>query len=222
MTQCYAIHAFRELARLFRAAGDAASQTAWAAEAEKLSEAFHAAFWRGDHFGEYVHPKRGLVDLHGLSDVNWAAVAFGIVAGREAGIALAAVVGSQGLLVGRHADANRIEAASLRKMGIRRAAAGFRRPLNDAAAMGRAWYLEALACQRMKAHERLVESARKSLSAAKADGYWRERYHAAVERHGRARRRGEILRICRHPHAGRVGKSRACSFAIKHLPMETP
>lgn len=40
-------------------------------------------FWRGDHFGEYVHPERGLVDTHGLSDVNWAAVVFGLVNGRR-------------------------------------------------------------------------------------------------------------------------------------------
>jgi hypothetical protein len=51
-------------------------------------------------------------------------------------------------------------------------------PLNDVAAMGRAWYLEAMACQRMKAHTRLLESTRKVCRAAKADGYWRERYHA--------------------------------------------
>jgi hypothetical protein len=49
--------------------------------------------------------------------------------------------------------------------------------LNDVAAMGRVWYLEAVACQRMKAYDRLVESARKVCQAAKADGYWRERYH---------------------------------------------
>ena len=27
---------------------------------------------------EYIHPEHGLVDSHGLSDVNWAAVAFGV------------------------------------------------------------------------------------------------------------------------------------------------
>ena len=83
VTQCYTIHAFRELARLFGAVGDATSQSAWSAHADKLTDAFHAAFWRDDHFGEYVHPERGLVDLHGLSDVNWAAVAFGIAADRK-------------------------------------------------------------------------------------------------------------------------------------------
>ena len=83
VTQCYAIHAFRELARLFAAVGDAASQSSWTAHADKLTDAFHAAFWREHHFGEYVHPDRGLVDSHGLSDVNWAAVAFGVAAGKK-------------------------------------------------------------------------------------------------------------------------------------------
>jgi hypothetical protein len=48
-------------------------------------------------------------------------------------------------------------------------------PLNDVAAMGRVWYLEALACQRMKARARLVDSVRKVCRAAQG-GYWRERY----------------------------------------------
>ena len=33
------------------------------------------------------------------------------------------------------------------------------------------------ACRRLRAHDRLVESVRKVCRAAKADGYWRERYH---------------------------------------------
>ena len=49
--------------------------------------------------------------------------------------------------------------------------------LNDVAAMGRVWYLDATACQRLRAHTRLVESVRKVCRAAKNEGYWRERYH---------------------------------------------
>jgi hypothetical protein len=50
-------------------------------------------------------------------------------------------------------------------------------PLNDVAAMGRVGYLEAMACRRMKARARLVDSLLKVCRVAKADGYWRERYH---------------------------------------------
>jgi hypothetical protein len=50
-------------------------------------------------------------------------------------------------------------------------------PVHDIAAMGRVWYLEATACRRRHAYERLIESLRKVCRAAKSDGYWRERYH---------------------------------------------
>jgi hypothetical protein len=50
-------------------------------------------------------------------------------------------------------------------------------PLNDVAAMGRAWYLEIGACRRMHARDRLVESVRRVCRAAMPDGFWRERYH---------------------------------------------
>ncbi|HSA94544.1 MAG TPA: hypothetical protein VLJ16_00740, partial [Acidobacteriota bacterium] len=83
VAQCYTVQAFRELARLCRAAGETARAGAWTGEADALAEAFIEAFWREDHFGEYVHPERGLVDSHGLSDVNWAAVAFGLVTGAK-------------------------------------------------------------------------------------------------------------------------------------------
>ena len=74
MTQCYAVHAFRHLARLSRAVGETAKETTWAVHADRLARAFLQTFWREGHFGDYVHPEHGLVDTHGLSDVNWAAI----------------------------------------------------------------------------------------------------------------------------------------------------
>jgi hypothetical protein len=44
----------------------------------ELAQTFRLTYWRGDHFAEYVHPQRGMIDSHGLSDVNWAAVAFDV------------------------------------------------------------------------------------------------------------------------------------------------
>lgn len=81
VTQCYAVHAVRKLATLFRAVEDTPRQVTWSGHADKLATAFLEAFWREDHFGEYVHPEHGLVDAHGLSDVNWAAAAFGLTDG---------------------------------------------------------------------------------------------------------------------------------------------
>jgi hypothetical protein len=178
VTQCYTIHAFRELARLFNAAGDATSQARWSAHADKLTETFHAAFWRGDHFGEYVHPERGLVDFHGLSDVNWAAVAFNIVDGKKLESLWPRLLAEKGFWWGDMPTQSVSKPLSYEKWEYNEPLPVAAVPLNDVAAMGRAWYLEAIACRRMKAHKRLIESTRKVCRAAKADGFWRERYHA--------------------------------------------
>jgi hypothetical protein len=178
VTQCYAIHAFRELARLFGAIGDVASQSSWSAEAYKLTDAFHAAFWREDHFGEYVHPEHGLVDSHGLSDVNWAAVAFGVATDRKLELLWPRLLKEEGFWWGGMPTQNASKPLSYEKWEYDEPLpVGVPSLTNDVAAMGRAWYLEAMACLRMKEHGRLVDSVRKVCQAAKADGYWRERYH---------------------------------------------
>ncbi len=177
VTQCYAIHAFRELSRLFGAAGDTASQSKWSVHADKLTDAFQSAFWREDHFGEYVHPEHGLVDLHGLSDVNWAAVAFGVAADKKLELLWPRLLKEEGFWWGDMPTQNVSKPLAYKKWEYDIKLPVAAAPLNDVAAMGRAWYLEATACLRMKEHGRLVESVRKVCRAAKTDGYWRERYH---------------------------------------------
>jgi hypothetical protein len=179
ITQCYAIRAFRELARLAEAAGDANGKAAWTTHADKLTDAFHAAFWREDHFGEYVHPERGLVDLHGLSDVNWAAVAFGVASGKELERLWPKLLKESGFWWGDLPTQSVSRPHSYETWETEEQfPVSVASPVHDVAAMGRVWYLEAMACLRMDARERLVESVRKVSRAAKADGYWRERYHA--------------------------------------------
>ncbi|MFO0984504.1 MAG: hypothetical protein U1E76_22720 [Planctomycetota bacterium] len=176
VAQCYVVHAYRELARLFESAGDTAAAATWGGEADRLGNAFVDAFWNEDHFGEYVHSERGLVDAHGLADTNWAAVAFGVADDARAKTLWPRLLldagfwwgGMPTLTVTRpfsYADWEQHEPV-LMDVPL----------LNDVASMGRVWFLEALACRRMNAHERLVESARRVCAAAKADGFWRERY----------------------------------------------
>lgn len=178
VTQCYVIHAFRELARLSDAIGDTAREAVWSKHADVISNTFVATFWRYDHFGEYVHPNRGLVDSHGLSDVNWAAVAFGIASDqylkslwpklmKEPGFWLADMPTQ---LVTKPFSYEKWEHHEPLPFPIEN-------PLFEVAAMGRVWYLEATACQRMKESQRLVESVRKVCRVGLKDGgYWRERY----------------------------------------------
>jgi hypothetical protein len=181
VTQCYTVHAFREMAGLCRAAGEPAKADTWTDRADDLTAAFTGAFWREDHFGEYVHPERGLVDAHGLSDVNWAAVAFGLATGRKLELVWSRLMNEPRFWWGGMPTQNVTgpfgyepwETQAQPECGVD--------PLNDVAAMGRAWYLEIIACRRMGARDRLVESVRRVCRAAKSDGHWRERYHPKAD-----------------------------------------
>jgi len=177
VAQCYAVQAFRQLARLFRAAGETTKEADWSGHADSLARAFLEAFWREDHFGEYVHPEHGLVDTHGLSDVNWAALAFGLADERRLERLWPRLMGEPAFWAGDMPTQVVTKPFAYEKWEFSRSADCPADPLNDVAAMGRVWYLEALACQRMKARARLVDSVRKVCRAAKGDGYWRERYH---------------------------------------------
>ncbi len=177
VTQCYVIHAFRELADLLRAAGERKRAAAWSSHANKLAKGFTAAFWCKDHFAEYIHAERGLVDSHGLSDVNWAAVAFGVVSGRDRKRLWARLLSEPGFWLGEMPTQIVTKPFSYEPWEYNEPVPFPVTPLNDVAAMGRVWYLEVTACQRLRARARLVESVRKVCRAAKNEGYWRERYH---------------------------------------------
>jgi hypothetical protein len=181
VTQCYTVQAFRELARLCRAAGESSEGSAWTGRADGLTKAFIEAYWRDDHFGEYVHPERGLVDSHGLSDVNWAAVAFGVVTGRKLELVWARLMSEPAFWWGGMPTQNATKPFSYEAWETQAQPECGVDPLNDVAAMGRAWYLEVVACKRMNARDRLVESVRRVCRAANADGFWRERYHPRAD-----------------------------------------
>jgi hypothetical protein len=182
VTQCYVIHAFRKLARLFDAAGDKTSEAAWSAQADKLAQTFVAMFWHQDHFGEYVHPERGLVDSHGLSDTNWAAVAFGAALGPKLEAVWPRLLKEPGFWLGDMPTQLVAKPFTYEKWEYNEPVPWQVSPLHDVAAMGRVWYLEATACNRMKDNTRLMESVRKVCKASLKDGgYWRERYHPRPE-----------------------------------------
>lgn len=176
ITQCYVVHAFRQLAKLFRSAGDSGREAVWSVQADKLAKTFVEVFWRGDHFGEYVHPEHGLIDTHGLSDVNWAAVAFGIADNKKTKRLWPRLINEPAFWAGDMPTQIVTKPFGYEDWEAKRSQDCPADPLNDIAAMGRVWYLEAMACQRMKARARLVDSVRKVCAAA-TDGYWRERYH---------------------------------------------
>ena len=179
VTQCYAICAFRQLAKLNETLGRRDAGASWNRHADALRTRFLEIFWQRDHFAEYVHPEHGLVDFHGMSDVNWAAI---------------------GLEVAREDQSKRLWPILMHEPLFWRGGMPtqlvtkpftyqkweYAEPLpfeyhdytNDVAAMGRVWYLEVLACQHMEDPRRLRDSALKVCQMGKKEsGLWYERYH---------------------------------------------
>ncbi|QYM79532.1 hypothetical protein K0B96_02635 [Horticoccus luteus] len=183
VAQCYIVRAWRGLARLCEAAGRGDEARRWRAEAEALAGRFREVFWRGDHFAEYVHPVRGVVDEHGLSDVNWAAVAWDVATPEQADALWPRLMAEESFW---HGDMPTQTVSkpfvyqewefyqSHEDVGFKPAVG----PLYDVAAMGRVWFLEALACLRRGETKRVREGAlRVARAGLKNDGYWQERYH---------------------------------------------
>lgn len=177
VTQCYVVHAFRELARVSDAIGNSSQAGRWAREASVLAKDFSEQFWRGDHFGEYIHPEHGLVDSHGYSDVNWAAIAFGITSPERTSVVIPQIIGDSGFWWGDMPTQTVTKPFTYEGWELNNSPPCPDPPLNDVAAMGRVWYLEAMAYKRMQMYPRLIESVKKVCRAAKSDGFWRERYH---------------------------------------------
>jgi hypothetical protein len=173
-TQCFAIRALTLLAMMSRDA-------TWQREAEQLSGTFRDVFWRGDHFAEYVHPTRGVVDSHGLSDVNWAAIAFDVASDEQKKLTYDRMTAEKSLWHGGMPTqlVSRPQAYEAWEYHEPLPFEHVNGPTYDAAAMGRVWYLEALACARMNDWERLRESVRLVCAMGERHGgQWYERYHA--------------------------------------------
>jgi hypothetical protein len=183
VAQCYVVHVLRACARLAAALGRAGSSQAWAQEAERLAARFREVFWRGDHFAEYVHPDRGVVDLHGLSDVNWAAVAYDVATPAQADAVWPRMMAEPAFWHGGMPTQTVSKPFTYQEWEFFSAHedVGFEipvGPLYDVAAMGRVWFLEWQACARRGEHRRLRESVVKVCQAGlKDDGFWHERYH---------------------------------------------
>ncbi|MBS0663065.1 MAG: hypothetical protein JSR48_07350 [Verrucomicrobia bacterium] len=183
VAQCYVAHAWRQCAALHAALGRADVAAEWEREAATLAARFREVFWRGDHFAEYVHPARGVVDTHGLSDVNWAAIAHDVATPAQADAVWPRLMAEPAFWQ-----------ADLPTQTVTRPFAyepwefvnahedvGFEIPVAqtyDVAAMGRVWFLEWQACRRRGELARLRTSVELVCRRGLADGgFWHERYH---------------------------------------------
>jgi hypothetical protein len=171
VTQPHAVDAFRRAAALNRVHGDRDRSRRYDALAAKVQRSFQKHFWMGDHFAEYRHPERGFIDRHGLSDANWAALAFGVASPPQRRMLWARIRSAPGFYYGGMPTGVVTDPASYEGWE-------FSYPDRmDLAAMGRVWYLEAAARARMGDAAGLLDTILRVCRAGRASGYfWRERY----------------------------------------------
>lgn len=179
VAQCHAAEAFDRLAALNRVVGNDHSAGRYAALAARITKCFRRRFWVDDHFAEYIHPERGVIDRHGLTDTNWAALATGIASRRQAARLWPQLRNEAGFRYGGipTAIATRPEAYEDWEFSLPQS---FSEPdrRHDLAAMGRVWYLEAWTRARQGDGDGIVETVRKVCEVGRRNGYyWRERYH---------------------------------------------
>lgn len=183
VTQCYGIQAFRHLGDLLGALGRRERQAAWHRQADALRGRFSEVFWRQDHFAEYVHPERGVVDHHGLSDVNWAAIGLGVATDQQIR-ALWPILTQEPAWWRGDMPTHLVTKPSAYEPWEMSEPLPFEHaaPTYDVAAMGRVWHLEVLACRRLGEAQRLRESvARVCRMGQRHDWLWHDRYHAGPD-----------------------------------------
>jgi hypothetical protein len=191
VTQCHAVDAFLRAAALNRIVGHQTESTQFAQLAKRVRDHFIAHFWVKDHFAEYLHPQRGLITSHGLTDVDWAALAFGIATPEQVAILWPQLRNEKRFHYGGMPTGISTRPETYEDWEFTHA------DRHDLAAMGRVWYLEAQARARMGDAAGLLEGIRKVCHMGREHGYyWRERYHP--DRQGGATPAG-AEKYCEYP-----------------------
>lgn len=150
VSQCHAVDAFRRAAALNEIVGDDKSAGKYRQIADRIESHFRKRFWLNDHFIEYIHPEHGLISNHGLTDVDWSAIAAGVASAEQIALLWPRLKDEEQFYYG----------------GMPTGIATFPKTYEswestysdtmDLAAMGRVWHLEAWARARMGDGQGLV------------------------------------------------------------------
>jgi len=170
VAQCHAVDAFRRLAELNAIVANAEAVRKYTDLANRIESHFRTRFWMKDRFVEYIHPQRGAIAAHGLTDVDWSAIATGAASAEQ-----------RALLWPRLKDEKRFYYGGM-PTGIATLPDTYRKwecgDRMDLAAMGRVWYLEAWARARMGDAAGLLDTIRRVCKVGRDSGcFWRERYN---------------------------------------------
>ncbi len=197
VSQCYAVDALERVAALNARANETAQSTRWTDLAKRIRANFQREFWRGDHCVEYIHPERGPIDRHGLTDVDWAALAVGMLPAEAANRLWARLKDERAFRYGgmptgiatapdTYEDWEFIPADKYPNQDRR----------HDLAAMGRVWYLESWARARYGDTAGLLDALHAVADVGLKNNYsWQERYFPS----GGELRPGGPMTYCEYP-----------------------
>lgn len=172
VTQCYAIDAFRRAAALNRVVERTADAAKYDVLASRVEQHFRGKFWANTHFAEYWHPEHGFITNHGLTDVDWAAIATGAADRQQITVLWPQLRNEAAFYYGGMPTAISTKPQAYEDWE-------FAHPdRHDLASMGRVWYLESWARSRQGDAAGLVDTLQRVVREGQANGYsWRERYH---------------------------------------------
>ncbi|MFB3785262.1 MAG: hypothetical protein ACE15F_02730 [bacterium] len=172
VAQCHAVDAFRRVAALNEIMGNTEAARKYREFAGRIESHFRIRFWLQDRFAEYIHPERGLIANHGLTDVDWSAIALGAASPEQISrlwprLKIETLFYYGGMPTGIATLPQNYEPWESTYSDTM-----------DRAAMGRVWYLEAGARARMGDSQGLVDSIQRVCKAGRdKEYYWRERYN---------------------------------------------
>ena len=171
VTQCYAVDALRRVAALNRIAGSESKSLRYDQLADRIQHHFATRFWVKDHFAEYLHPQRGWIANHGLTDVDWAAIATGLATPEQRAILWKQLKNEERFHYGGMPTGISTRPETYEPWE-------FTYPDRyDLSAMGRVWYLEAWAHARTGDAQGLLQGLRTVSQVGRENGYsWHERY----------------------------------------------
>jgi len=172
VSQCHVADAFHRVADLNAVAGNRKAVNKYLELANRIETYFRTHFWINDHFAEYIHPERGLIDNHGLTDSDWSSIAMGMANTEQ-----------KTILWPRLKEELRFYYGGM-PTGISTLPLTYEKwestynDVMDLAAMGRVWYIESWARANMHDAKGLIATIHRVCKEGRENGYyWRERYN---------------------------------------------
>jgi len=172
VSACHAADAFHRVSLLNAIAGNMKIARKYQKLADRIEYFFRTRFWLKDHFAEYIHPDKGVISNHGLTDVDWSSIALDMATEEQ-----------KDKLWPMLKDEKRFYYNGM-PTGIATMPLTYERwestynDVMDLAAMGRVWYVESTARANMHDAQGLIETIRRVCKEGQETGYyWRERYN---------------------------------------------